>query len=197
MLKTPHKHTTREVVKTIFESLDLTKKEIDFIETKVAPVTVKKGAILFKQSNVVDSQYYVFSGCLRAFHIDGKGKEYTLQFAIKDWWISDYIAYFGNRKGVLNIECISDAILYKIHKSDVELIYSEVPCIEQFFRKKLEKAFVRHEKRILANLTSTAKERYRSFLKTYPNIEKHLKNYHIASYLGITTESLSRIRKEV
>ncbi len=158
---------------------------------------MKKNEVLVKQEEKIEHQYYLLNGCLRTYHTDELGKEYTIQFAIKDWWISDYIGYFGRKETVFNIECIKDATLYKIKRSDLQLIYDEIPKIERFFRRKIEKAFVRQEIRILANLTDTAKERYLSFLKMYPDIEKHLKNYHIASYLGITTESLSRIRKEI
>ena len=97
----------------------------------------------------------------------------------------------------MSIEVIQNAILYRITDQDKEYLYSKIPKIEHFFRRKLERAFAAFQKRILASLSQTAKERYIHFISTYPDIEKHLKNYHIASYLGITTESLSRIRKEL
>ena len=97
----------------------------------------------------------------------------------------------------MNIEVIQDATLYKISKNNMESLFKEIPQLETFFRKKMEKAFSSFQKRILANLSQSAKEKYVSFINTYPNIEQSVKNYHIASYLGITTESLSRIRKEL
>ena len=181
----------------IFHDINLSIEEKDFIQQKIEPIAVRKDEILFRQGDYIDYQYYVYDGCLRTYHIDEQGKEHTLQFAIKHWWISDYIAYFGDKKAVLFVECIKDAELFKISKENFEAIYKFSPKIEELFRQKLEKALVRNEKRILANLTSSAKERYVAFLKKYPLIEKSIKNYHIASYLGITTESLSRIRKEI
>ena len=97
----------------------------------------------------------------------------------------------------MNIEVIQDAILYRISRDEKEFLYEQIPKVETFFRKKLERAFAAFQKRILSGLSLTAKERYIRFISTYPNIEKSVKNYHIASYLGITTESLSRIRKEL
>jgi len=72
--------------------------------------------ILIKEDDIVFNQYYVIDGCLRTYFIDSSGKEYTLQFAINDWWISDYTAYFTTSKSMLNVECIQDAVLLKISK---------------------------------------------------------------------------------
>lgn len=179
------------------DSLSFTKEDIDFIERRYKKVSFKKGDIVLSCNEKVDYQYFVSAGCLRTYLISKPGKEHTIQFAIKGWWISDYIGYFSETNAVLNIECIEDATLYKISRSCVSEIYNQVPKTERFIRKKLERAFVHFQKRILANLSQSAKERYLSFTHNYPNIEQYVKNYHIASYLGITTESLSRIRKEI
>ncbi|CAM1357483.1 Crp/Fnr family transcriptional regulator [Tenacibaculum halocynthiae] len=124
-------------------------------------------------------------------------KEHTIQFAIEDWWISDYTAFFTTSKAIMTIDCIQDAVVYKISKESMESLYTVIPKLETFFRRKMEGAFSSFQKRILGALSQTAKERYITFIEAYPNIEISVKNYHIASYLGITTESLSRIRKEI
>jgi len=179
------------------DTLSFTEEEIAFIERKYKKVSFKKGEIVLRANEKVDHQYFVFDGCLRTYLMAKSGKEHTIQFAIKGWWISDYIGYFSETKSVLCIECIEDATLYKICRDDVEEIYAKIPKVEHFVRKKLERSFMSFQKRILANLSQSAKERYIHFTQDYPNIEQHVKNYHIASYLGITTESLSRIRKEI
>jgi CRP-like cAMP-binding protein len=129
--------------------------------------------------------------------VDNSGKEHTVQFAIKDWWISDYTAFFTTSKAVMTIECIQNASVYKVSKIDMENLYTEIPQLETFFRQKMEVAFAGFQKRIIGNLSQSTKEKYTSFIRTYPNIEQSVKNYHIASYLGVTTETLSRIRKEI
>ena len=177
--------------------LSFTEEETAFIVDKYKKVIYKKGEIILRADVQVNYQFFVFDGCLRTYLIAKSGKEHTIQFAIKSWWISDYIGYFSETKSVLFIECIEDAILYKISREDVEEIYAKIPKTERFIRKKLERSFVSFQKRILANLSQSAKERYINFTQDYPNIEQHVKNYHIASYLGITTESLSRIRKKI
>lgn len=127
------------------------------------------------------------------------GKEHILQFAVKGWWISDYIALYGRKKlaSVSYIECIKDATIYSITKSDFDKICREIPNVVYFHIRKMELAFASFQNRILENLTLSAKDRYINFVNTYPDIANDVKNYHIASYLGITTESLSRIRKGI
>lgn len=184
-------------IKEIFKDLSFSADEIKIIESVFHKAIYKKGDIILQPDDIVDNHYYILEGCLRSYYIDNQGKEHTVQFGIKDWWISDYTAFFSESKSIMTIEVIQDAILYRLSKSDKEFLYTKIPRIESFFRKKLEKAFAAFQKRILSNLSQTATQRYINFMKTYPNIEKNIKNYHIASYLGITTESLSRIRKDL
>ncbi|WCO00960.1 Crp/Fnr family transcriptional regulator [Psychroserpens ponticola] len=189
--------TDNSKIKEIFKDLPFSDEQIKVIESVFHKVNFKKGNTILIANDKVEYQYYILSGCLRAYHTDKQGKEYTVQFGIKDWWISDYTAFFSDSKAIMTIEVIQDATLYRISKDDKEKLYSQIPAIENFFRIKLERAFAAFQKRILSNLSQTATERYSNFIKTYPNIEKLVKNYHIASYLGITTESLSRIRKDL
>ena len=171
--------------------------ELQTIGTFLNKTTLKKGDALLRQGDTVLYTYFVYSGCLRTYFIDQSGKEHTLQFGIKDWWISDYTALFSAGKAMMNVECIQDATLYRLSRKNMEQLYVDIPAFETFFRKKLERRMEAFHKRTLGNLALTAKERYLSFIQTYPSIEQQIKNYHIASYLGITTESLSRVRKEI
>jgi len=187
--------TEKLIIEEIFKGIFFTQNEIDFINKKFKKVTLTKGEFLIKPDVFLNHQFYIFSGCLRSFFIDSSGKEHTTQFAIKDWWITDYISYFTLEKSVLNVQCIQDAVVYKFSREDLEEIYIRYPKIHFFVRKKLERGYASSFRRILDNLSKSAKERYLDFIKKYPNIEKNVKNYHIASFLGITTESLSRVRK--
>lgn len=189
--------TDNSKIKILLKGLSFSESEIKIIESVFHKVEYAKGTKLLKTGDSVDYQYYTLDGSLRSYFLDSDGKEHTVQFAIKDWWISDYTGFFSDSKAILNIEVIQNAILYRISKEDKEKLYKEIPKIESFFRKKLETAFSAFQKRILSNISQTATQRYINFIDTYPDIEKKFKNYHIASYLGITTESLSRIRKEL
>lgn len=185
------------ILTEIFKDLSFTEQEKTKIISKLEKLNLKKGITILKAGDTVYNQYYVKNGCLRTYFIDNSGKEHTLQFAINDWWISDYTAFFTSKKAIMHIETIQNATLYKISRKSMEMLYKDIPQLETFFRKKMERAFTSFQKRILASLSQSAKERYISFITTYPNIEQSVKNFHIASYLGITTESLSRIRKEI
>ncbi|WP_299552123.1 Crp/Fnr family transcriptional regulator [Seonamhaeicola sp.] len=185
------------ISKEIFKDLSFSKEEIGIINSVFFVETYKKGTQLLKAGDNVDRQYYILEGCLRSYYIDAQGRDYTVQFGIKDWWMSDYTAFFSDSKAIMNIEVLQNATVYRILDEHKEYLYDRIPKIESFFRKKLERAFAAFQKRILSELSLTASERYINFVKSYPNIEKSIRNYHVASYLGIATESLSRIRKEL
>ena len=181
-------NTNNCIITEIFKDISFSEEEKQTILNHFETVQVKKGEYILNEGEQVNHQYFVLNGCLRTYFINKQGKEYTIQFAIKDWWVSDFTAFFSASKAIMTIECIQEATLYKISKQSTEDLYKDIPQLETFFRIKMEKAFASFQKRILGNL---------AFVNTYPNIEKSVKNYHIASYLGIATESLSRIRKDI
>lgn len=185
------------VVAQMFPILAFSRDEIALFSQKLFRHEFKKGTLLLTVGQKVTDNYYVESGCLRTYFVDESGKEHTLQFAIRDWWISDYTAFFSEGNAILNIEILQDSVIYKVSKSDMDFLFEAIAGVETFFRRKMERSFASFQKRILANLSQSATERYLDFVTNYPNIEQQVKNYHIASYLGITTESLSRIRKEL
>lgn len=185
----------RRLFKRIFKDIVFSPSEIVLLGKAFKKIDVKKGEVLLSVGQEVNAQYYVDSGCLRSFSTNETGKDYTFMFGISDWWICDYTAYFTDTRAVISIECLQDAIIYSLSKEDLHILYEKIPKVESFFRRKLERAFASFQRRIIANISQTATERYLSFIDTYPQIEQIVKNYHIASYLGITTESLSRIRK--
>lgn len=181
----------------IFTGVSFSEEDVVLVDKVMTVERLAKGTMLLKESEIVNYIYYVIDGCLRTYYIDQNDKEHTLQFGIKDWWVTDYTAYYSSSKALLNIECLKDVVLLRISRLDMEMLYRVIPGVESFVRVKVESAFVGLQLRVLRTLAQSAKERYISFVESYPNIQRSVKNYHIASYLGITTESLSRIRKEI
>lgn len=156
---------------------------------------VHKGEILiYEGQQRVNKTYFVTDGCLHSYCLDKNGKQHTLQFAIENWWISDFIAYYNNEPSTLTVECIKAATVIEFNAKELEKIYTLHPEFEVFQRHNLQRHIVSLHKRILNHLQLTAMERYELFISQYPDIEQYIPNYHIASYLGITQQSLSRIR---
>tara|TARA_B110000091_G_scaffold90480_1_gene99103 strand:+ start:182 stop:757 length:576 start_codon:yes stop_codon:yes gene_type:complete len=186
----------KELITKIKSSITLRLEAEEYISSISKERTVSKGDILINQGQIVKKIYFVVDGCLRSYCIDKNGKEHTLQFAIKDWWISDFIAVYNNEFATLNVECIKDSKIIEFNAEKLNKIHILFPEFEAFQRKNLERHVVSLHKRILNQLQLTALERYNLFLEKYPEIEQFTSNYHIASFLGITQQSLSRIRNE-
>jgi CRP-like cAMP-binding protein len=171
-------------------SIEAEKYFISISREKIVP----KGSILIRQGQTVNKVFFVTGGCLRSYCTDKNGKEHTLQFAIKNWWISDYIAIHSDEYATLNVECLTESNIIEFNAKELDEILTLFPELESFQRGNLQRHIVSLQKRILNQLQLSAAERYDLFLKQYGDIERYAPNYHIASYLGITQESLSRIR---
>jgi len=179
----------------IFKELELSAVEKKSIENALKLMHFSKGDSLLRPNESVDYQYFVVEGCMRSFYIDEHRKEHTVQFAIKDWWISDYTAFFTKGKSIMFVECIQDTTVYRLSRKDMEELCQCIRGLEKFFRVKSESFISAFQRRILQDHSKTAAERYADFIQTYPEIEKLVKKYHIASYLGIAGATLSRIPK--
>ena len=186
----------RELINKIKSSIHLSSEAEEFLFSISKEKTILKGETLIRQGQTVKKTFFVTNGCLRSYCTDKNGKEHTLQFAIKNWWISDFIAIYNNELATLTVESITDSNIIEFNAKELDKIHSLFPEFEAFQRKNLERHVVSLHKRILNQLQLTAPERYDLFLEKYPDIEQNIPNYHIASYLGITQQSLSRIRVE-
>jgi len=185
------------------ELLDYFKNNISIsseIENKLNEIIIEKklvkGELILSDNSIKKEHIFVASGCLRSFYKTENGKEHTIQFAIKNWWISDYITLYTNNKSVVSIESVTHSKVMVIDNRKVEEFYKEYPQFETFQRKNFEKRIAALQNRILSLLTLSASEKYNQFINDYAEFEKIIPNYQIASYLGLTPQSLSRIRKE-
>ena len=185
-----------DLINKIKTRLDLTSEAEEFIYLISKEKTLPKGEVLIRQGQIVKKTFFVTSGCLRSYCIDKNGKEHTLLFAIKDWWISDFIAIHNNEFATLTVECLTESKVIEFNTKELDGIHARFPEFEPYQRHNLERHIVSLHKRILNQLQLSAVERYDLFLSQYPDIEQHTRNFHIASYLGITQQSLSRIRLE-
>ena len=166
---------------------------------KEAPIKiVKKGEIILRNGDVSNSFFYVVKGCLRSYTIDPKGKEHVFQFAPEDWIISDQESLMNNNAlAILNIDAIEDSEI-KILKLSPENNSGkmDIESLKDMNQKLLRRVYTL-QKRVIQLLSASARERYLEFIKIYPNLVQRVPQKMIASYLGITPEGLSRVRKEL
>ena len=169
----------------------------DYLKTISSVKAFRKRKVLIKQDQIVNKIYFVIDGCLRSFIYDRDGKEHTLRFAVKNWWISDFIAIYFQQKSSQIVECIKDSRLVEFDVQSLDKFMLLYPEFGDFHRRNMERHIASLHSRILNQLQLSSKEQYKLFVEQHPDIEKHALNYHIASYLGITQQSLSRIRAAI
>jgi len=180
--------------KNISRFITLTPEEEQYFTSLLKLKKIKKKAYLLQEGDVSRHQYFVNKGCLRTYTIDEKGMEHIIQFAIEDWWTGDMYSFLTQTPARFTIDALEDSELLCLEKNALEELYTRVPKFERFFRHLLQNAFIALQERIVANLSQPADERYCTFITKYADMEKRLPLKQIASYLGITPESLSRIR---
>jgi CRP-like cAMP-binding protein len=161
------------------------------------PKKVRKKQFLLQSGEVDDVIIFVNKGCLRSYKIDDNGEEHVIQFAIEEWWISDLCSYLGSTPAHYTIDALEDSELLLLKRSSYDQLFDEVPKFDRFFRLLLQKNYIASSWRITEFISLSAEARYLHFMKNYPQIANRVPQLHIASYLGITPEALSRIRKHL
>lgn len=182
-----------ELRKHIEEIVSLTDEEFVYINSFFTLKKLKKHQYLIQERETVTSIYFVEKGLLKASLISQDGKEHIIQFASENWWISDFQAFYNKVSSVTNISCLEDVVLYGIEKENLEEMCRNNHKIEHFFRIKNSFGYVALQQRILSLLTASAKERFEQFSTQYPQLIQRLPKSIIASYLGVSRETLSRI----
>lgn len=181
----------------IEKRVSLTDEEFNVAGKYFIPKKLKKHQFLLNEGDVCRFVAFVNSGCLRQYKIDNKGTEHVIQFAIEDWWVSDLHSFLTGLPADTNIDALQDSEILLLEKSAREELLNNCPKMERFFRLLIEANHVATHQRIADNLSASAEERYLKFIKTYPKLFELVSQNQIASYLGITPQSLSRIRKEL
>ena len=160
------------------------------------PISIKKKKDLLVAGQVCDYMYFITKGCVRSFYIDSKGIEHIYQIRMDNNWIGDIDSYYTRQKSRYNIEALEDTNLLRITVDRMDQLFIEIPALERYFRILFQKAYINALNRLNATMWDTAIDRYNNMLKEHPEIFQRVSLVHIASYLGITPESLSRIRKQ-
>ena len=177
-------------------SIQLTETEFNSFASGFQNKRVEKGTFLLREGDVARQLFFVVDGCLRLYTIDPKGKEHILQFAPENWWIADIESASKGTPSSYLIDAIEDSDLLVMDTATHSKLRTEIPAIANLFQMLIENRQAASQKRIVDSMSATGEERYRHFLQTYPTFIHRIPLHMIASYLGMTPESLSRIRRQ-
>lgn len=171
----------------------LTDEEFAFVSSHFMPESYKKREFIFEIGESVKDCYFVVSGLLMLVYIDESAKKHIVSFAMEDWWESDFLAYHMQSKATMALQCLEDTIVFSLSLQDYQKLCAGLQKLEHFFLKKANGGHVGSQQRILSFITSNAKERYEQLLKRYPSLFQRVPKTLIASYLGVSRETLSRL----
>ena len=183
--------------KKIQEKINLTEDEFNYCKTLFLPKKLRKRQYFLQKGDVCKYQSFEEKGILRSYTIDDKGSEHILQFASEGWWMADLSSFLTGEPSVFNMDALEDAELLLITQPSWELLLQKIPKLEHYFRILIQNHLITTQKRLLQSLSEQAEERYIRFTKTYPDCVRRVPQHMIASYLGISRETLSRIRKQL
>lgn len=185
------------ILANVSKHIQLTPEEQTFWRGLLRARKAERGECLLQAGDVSRYQYFVVSGCLRTYLVDEDGKEHILQFAPEDWWTGNMVSMLKGQPSQLIIEALESTTVIAMDKPGQDLLFERVPKFERFFRILITNAFMAQQRRTLSSLSKTAEERYAEFRKLYPSLDGRVAQKHIASYLGMTPEFLSTVRKRV
>lgn len=186
-----------EILRAYFErSFPVTEENFALIKSLLTPKFLKKGEFLLREGEVAKFGAFVTKGFLRSYVIDNKGKEHIVQFAPENWWISDKSGLTDGTPSLFFIDAIEDSEVLLMDLAAHLTLIENLPGYAASFRTGMQKRAEAKDKRIVHSLSSTAEERYKDFLETYPSIARRVPQHMLASYLGIAPETVSRIRKQ-
>jgi len=177
--------------------LPLNDEEKKLVEARAALRKIKRRQMILQEGFVCKHYSFVMEGCFRMYGMDNKGTEHNIQFAAENDWIADIGSFHSGKPSQLFIEAIEPSVILQIEKEDLYFLYINIPKLDRIFKVIIENKYVELQNRVLQNISSTAQQRYLNFLEQYPTLSLRLPNTQIASYLGITPEFLSKIRKDL
>lgn len=179
------------------ESIPLTEQEESLVAASFQQTKLQKKEFLLSAGQVSQHMRFIVQGCLRAFYMDESAKEHVVQFGIEGWWVNDLYSYLTQTPAKQFVQALEPSTVLQIHRDALNRLYDQVPALERFYRQKFERAYVSLQDRTLNAMSKTAEERYLEFRYRYRGIEQRVPQYMVASYLGITPEFLSALRKNL
>lgn len=182
--------------KYLREFVDISEEDLSVIRAAGITKTLRKWQSLLHDGEVWKCMCFITSGCFRLYRYDKNGTDHTVRFAVENWWITDQESFNHEIPSQYNIEALSASTVIVWTKPHWEELQATVPSFKLFYDRLIARAFETSQERIYVLISSSAEERYLEFQRTYPKVFNKVPLHMIASYLGISRETLSRIRKE-
>ena len=179
------------------EKVNLSEEEEEVIKQYLTPKKLRKKQYLLQEGDVCKHIAFVEKGALKAYVVDDAGAESIIQFALEGWVISDLYSFLTGEPATYNIDALENAELVLISKSAHEELLKKLPKYETYIRLQITGAYIALQKRLTSIISLPLEERYKNFLATYPNIAQRVPQHMIASYMGLTPETLSRVRSRM
>ncbi len=179
----------------IEQIVPLSDKEFKLITSYFKPKEVAKKEYLIKAGQKVTSEFLVVKGLLKGFLFDEKGKEHIIQFAMENWWISDYPAYANQYSGEMCVQALENCFVLELSLEDKMQLCETLPKMYRFYGQKSFGGYVALQKRVLSLMKNSPKEKYELLLEQYPQLFQRVSKTMIAHFLGVSRETLSRLHK--
>lgn len=157
----------------------------------------KRGDFLTKEGEINRYTNFISTGAAKVYYIDQQGQEHIIQLGIQEWWIGDFSSFITQTKGILYTEALMATETSSFSYDVLQELYFQVPALERFFRLLIQNAYAAFHKRVLESLSMDAEQRYLAFRESYPGMDQQLSQKDIASYLGMSAEFLSKIKKRI
>ncbi len=185
------------LIANISKHISLTIEEKEFFISLLQSKSLRVGEFLLRQGNVCRYETFVTKGCLKTFYEGEDGFEHIIDFSIEEWWADDLYSFFTKTASRANIKAIENTDVIQISKNNLEILFQKIPKFERFFRLLFQNAYIAQREQINLTLSTPAQERYLLFVKKKPYAEKRFSQKDIASYLGITPQFLSSLKKKI
>lgn len=177
--------------------VSLSDEEAEIISSAFKEKQLKKKEYLLKKGDSSHYMRFISSGCLKVFSIDIDGNERILQFGVNGWWVNDLYGYLTGQPSSYFIQAITNSTVLQVHKNVLDQLFDQIPSLDRFWRIKIQNAYIALQERAMNLMRESAEERYARFISQYRDMEQSIPQYMIASYLGVTPEHLSAIRKKI
>jgi CRP-like cAMP-binding protein len=185
------------LISNVSKHISLTAEEIDFFTALLKLKSLANGEFLLHEGDVCRYESFVIKGCLKTYYLDENGFEHIIDFSIEEWWADDLYSLLTQTASKSNIKAIEETDVLQISKTVLELLYQKIPKFERFFRILFQNAYITQREQINLALSASARERYLLFIKKKPYAEKRFSQKDIASYLGVTPQFLSTLKKKL